>query len=192
MDQFARIVLGYHGCNTVTSMDFARRLFDGTARISDWKPSANDYDWLGHGIYFWEHGPQRAREWAGDDGTVIGAVIQLGRCFDLTDIRYTELLRAAYDSVVALYAEEGWELPENRGRDLKLRDLDCLVINQFMNAMDNELTTGGDAALGYQTVRCPFEEGNEAFPGSMLKTQTHIQLSVRDPSCILGVFRPNV
>ncbi|MCY2991070.1 MAG: hypothetical protein NTY19_24805 [Planctomycetota bacterium] len=192
MDQFARVVMGYHGCNTSTSVEFARRLFDGTARISDWRPSANDYDWLGHGIYFWEHGPQRARKWAGEDDTVIGAVIQLGRCFDLTDIRYTKLLQAAYESIVALYAVEGLALPENRGCDLKLRDLDCLVINQFMNAMDSELISGRETAFGYQTVRCPFEEGDEAFPGSMLKTQTHIQLSVRDPSCILGVFRPNV
>jgi hypothetical protein len=122
---------------------------------------------------------------------VIGAVIQLGRCFDLTDIRYTELLRATYDNTVALYADEGRVLPENRGRDLKLRHLDCLVINQFMNTMDNELIGGGETAI-YQTVRCPFEEGEEAFPGSMLKSQTHIQLSVRDASCILGVFRPNV
>ena len=192
MDQFARVVLGYHGCNTEMSADFARRLFDGRARISDWEPSANDYDWLGRGVYFWEHGPQRAREWAGDGGTVIGAVIQLGRCFDLTDVRYTKLLRAAYESTVALYAEEHLALPVNRGRDLRLRELDCLVINQFMDATDNELIGGGEAAFRYQTVRCPFEEGDEAFPGSMLKTQTHIQISVRDPSCILGVFRPNV
>ena len=61
-----------------------------------------------------------------------------------------------------------------------------------MNATDNELIDGGKAAFGYQTVRCPFEEGDDAFPGSMLKTQTHIQISVRDPSRILGVFRPNI
>jgi hypothetical protein len=102
------------------------------------------------------------------------------------------LLRAAYESTVALYAEEHLALPVNRGRDLRLRELDCLVINQFMDATDNELIGGGEAAFRYQTVRCPFEEDDEAFPGSMLKTQTHIQISVRDPSCILGVFRPNV
>lgn len=143
-------------------------------------------------MYFWEHGPQRAREWAGDDGSVIGAVIQLGRCFDLMDVRDTQLLRAAYDGVVALYKEEGWDLPANEGPDLKLRKLDCLVINQFMDAMDNELAGGGDAEFRYQTVRCSFEEGEAAFPGSMLKTQTHIQISVRDSSCIIGVFRPNI
>jgi hypothetical protein len=28
------------------------------------KPSGNDYDWLGSGIYFWEYGDRRALDWA--------------------------------------------------------------------------------------------------------------------------------
>jgi len=191
LDQFARIVLGYHGCNTPDSVEFARRLFDGTASVAEWQPSDNPYDWLGRGIYFWEHAPERARRWAGEDGSVIGAVIQLGRCFDLTDVRYTGLLRAAYDEVVDWHQNQGLELPKNEGRDWKLRKLDSLVVNQLMDTMDDESISGGEA-FRFQTVRCPFEEGEVAFPGSMLKTQTHVQISVRDPSCILGVFRPNL
>jgi hypothetical protein len=60
-----------------------------------------------------------------------------------------------------------------------------------MDLMDNELIGGGQAAYRYQTIRGPFEEGPEAFAGSMLKMETHIQIAVRDPDCILGVFRPN-
>jgi hypothetical protein len=191
VDQFARIVLGYHGCNTPESVDFARRLFDGSGKIADWQPSNNNYDWLGRGIYFWEYGPARARLWAGENGSVIGAIIQLGRCFDLTDVNDTGLLQAAYDSVVALHEEEGLVLPQKEGRELKLRKLDCLVINSFMDTMESELD-GATGAYRYQTVRCAFEEGNEAFPGSMLKKETHIQIAVRDMSCILGVFRPNI
>ena len=55
MDQFARIIVGYHGCTE----DFARDLLLGTAPVSAWQPSTNDWDWLGHGIYFWEHSPER-------------------------------------------------------------------------------------------------------------------------------------
>jgi Protein of unknown function (DUF3892) len=161
MEQFARVVLGYHGCNTAESIEFARQLFDGTVTPSDWKPSANDYDWLGQGVYFWEHGPQRAREWAGESGTVVGAVIQLGRCFDLTDVRDTHLLKAGYESVSTLYNEHGWVLPKNEGREMKLRKLDCLVINQFMDDMDREIVRGGYREFRYQTVRCSFEEGDE-------------------------------
>lgn len=188
MDQFARIVVGYHGCNTSESVEFSKSLFAGTAQISEWQLSTNSYDWLGNGIYFWEHGPERAHEWAGENGSVIGAIIQLGRCFDLTDIRYTRLLPATYESVVELYEDKGWALPTN-GRDQKNRQLDCLVINQIMDDMDNDMDV---AAPRFQTVRSAFEEGDAAFPGSQLKTQTHIQIAVRDPSCILGVFRPNL
>src|SRR4051812_42194753 len=60
MDQFARIVIGYHGCTA----DFARDLLLGIRPISAWNPSTNDWDWLGHGIYFWEHSPERALRWA--------------------------------------------------------------------------------------------------------------------------------
>ena len=49
------------------------------------------HDWLGRGIYFWEADKDRALEWANykktvglcDDPFVIGAVLDLGNCFDL-------------------------------------------------------------------------------------------------------------
>lgn len=190
MNLFSRVVLGYHGCTTPEGVAFAQRLLMGEAKIGEWRPSANEYDWLGHGIYFWEHSPARARQWAGPEGSVIGAVIQLGRCFDLTDLEYTGLLKETFESLAKLYDEQELALPKNEGRDLKLRKLDCLVINQFMDMMDNEVIGGGEEQYRFQTIRCPFEEGYEAFPGSMLKTETHIQISVRDAACILGVFRP--
>jgi hypothetical protein len=74
---------GYHGC----APDFADALIRGQVGIDDWQPSQNPYDWLGHGIYFWEFAPHRARVWGGKGG-VVGAVIQLGVCLDLTDIHY--------------------------------------------------------------------------------------------------------
>jgi len=56
------------------------------------KPSSNLWDWLGEGIYFWEQNPERAWQFAEEQRerrkiahpSVIGAFIQLGRCFDLT------------------------------------------------------------------------------------------------------------
>ena len=60
MERFARIIVGYHGC----SEDFARKLLLGKQPIGDWKPSENRWDWLGKGIYFWEHSPERALRWA--------------------------------------------------------------------------------------------------------------------------------
>ena len=44
--------------------------------------SQNEYDWIGHGIYFWEFAPYRAWEWAtqkyGADAAVIEAEISIG------------------------------------------------------------------------------------------------------------------
>ena len=54
---YHRLVSAYHGCDTRV----ARDVLDRNQALS---PSENDYDWLGHGIYFWEHGPARALEWA--------------------------------------------------------------------------------------------------------------------------------
>lgn len=45
-------VLGYHGCDA----DVAEKLL----KKEKFRPSQNLYDWLGHGIYFWEANPQRA------------------------------------------------------------------------------------------------------------------------------------
>ena len=177
MKNFPRVVLGYHGCDPA----FADALIAGAIPIADWRPSTNPYDWLGDGIYFWEHAPARAREWSGKGG-VVGAVLQLGLCLDLTDTAYTQLLELTYGQLRETYLAEKRRLPQNRG---KRRELDQLVIN--------ELVGGAAAEVGtFQSVRCPFLEGEPAFPGSAILRESHVQIAVRDHACIAGVFRPNV
>jgi hypothetical protein len=87
-----RIVTGYHGTSLQTATSI---LSGGTFELSQ-----NDYDWLGHGVYFWEHAPYRAWDWAkekyGSDAAVIEAEIRLGHCLDLTDIRYTKAITLAF------------------------------------------------------------------------------------------------
>lgn len=72
----SRIVVGYHG----TSKYRAARILASGKFI----PSENDFDWLGHGIYFWEYGPMRAWQWAKQkhrgEAAVIRAEIELGTC----------------------------------------------------------------------------------------------------------------
>ncbi len=51
--------IGYHGCEK----ELARRLI---LREVEMGKSANPYDWLGHGIYFWENDVKRALEFARD------------------------------------------------------------------------------------------------------------------------------
>lgn len=182
MDRFARTVLGYHGCDPA----FAEQVINGVIPINDWKPSGNEYDWLGHGIYFWEYAPERALNWtnrSGDArGGVIGAIIQLGNCLDLSDIDGTKLLENYYEGMKLEYESLGIDLPTNRhGRNF----LDCLLLNDLNQQL---------AELGrpFHTIRCPFLEGKEIYPGSAIRSESHVQLVVKNSANILGVFRPNL
>lgn len=111
------LVLGFHGCdrsiaNTVIN--------NGTPM----KPSQNDYDWLGNGIYFWENNAERAFDWAVEQSkrpnskikipAVIGAVLDLGYCFDLLDTHYLEELKTAYDAFVKISQEANVTNSEKR------------------------------------------------------------------------------
>lgn len=178
-----RVVVGYHGC----PRDFAARLVRGTIRLEEWRPSENEYDWLGKGIYFWEHAPNRAWEWAteryGADGAVVGVRLRLGRCLDLADTEYVTLLRQTYEDTLTVYSALGRALPKNGGRDSKSRKLDRLIIEKMVEAL--EVGTGGARRLGnYQSIRCPFEEGETVYPGAMIRTQSHVQIAVRDVACL--------
>lgn len=186
MSQVPRIVVGYHGCLE----PLASRLFNNEMSIDDWKVSENVWAWLGHGIYFWEGSHRRAYRWAVDKArvkggkpTVVGALIDLGRCFDLTDEQFAEFLARTFERVKREYTDQGMNLPANRGgSDSLRRELDCLIINAAML---------GTPPGTFSSVRAPFLEGPPAYPGAMIRGHTHVQSAVRDRSCILSVFRPN-
>jgi hypothetical protein len=182
-----RVVLAYHGCDAAV----AERLLAG----EPFQRSENDYDWLGAGVYFWEYGADRALQFARDqqrrgkvaEPAVVGALVQLGHCFDLMDTAYTEDLAWAFREYRSFATQRGWMLPRNAGStpDKKLRRLDCSVLNYYLD---------GQARRGVvcDTVRCGFQEGEPVFPGSGIHRESHIQISVRNPACILGVFRPTL
>ena len=104
------LVLGFHGCSKSV---FESVVYQGEAL----KASENEYDWLGHGIYFWEQNYQRAIEWAinryGDDGAVVGAVIDLGYCLNLTDSFSAQILRNGYEILKIRCEAAEMDLPQN-------------------------------------------------------------------------------
>ena len=185
--RYDRTVIAYHGCDA----DVAEQLLAG----NPFKSSENDYDWLGQGIYFWEYGADRAYRFAEDQvkrrriktPAIIGALIQLGNCFDLMDTRFTKDLADAHARWKSSMLEAGVPLPKNSGKtpDLKLRRLDCAVLNWY-------LALAAQEGESYDTVRCGFIEGDPVYEDSGIYQQSHIQLAVRKASCILGVFRPTM
>lgn len=187
---YQRLIVAYHGCEKKTR----DRVLLGTESL---KPSEKAYDWLGNGIYFWEHGVDRAKNWAEtrygkglEEPSVIGALIQLGNCFDLLDTRYTRLLKATWPDFQKSFKDEGKPLPENipshtKDRDAALRLLDCAMINWTLRELEEEFE------MQFDTVRGVFQEGDPAFPNSYIHEKSHIQIAVRNPACILGYFLPN-
>jgi hypothetical protein len=108
---------------------------------------------------------------------VVAAEIKLGTCLDLGDTVFTDLLRESYKVTRDAHVAAGRVLPKNEGNEQKLRRLDRLVI-------DNLIEAAAIRGISYQTVRCPFEEGSPVYPGGMIREQSHIQIAVRDKSCI--------
>ncbi|MFS8038688.1 hypothetical protein ACI7BZ_17315 [Xanthobacter sp. AM11] len=182
-------VLGYHGCDR----SVADALLEGEA----FKPSKNQHDWLGHGIYFWEANPRRGLEFAEELRTryrsrpgaietpaVVGAVIDLGFCLDLTSSSGISAVRATYDDLRLYLEKTGADLPVNHlGNDLLLRDLDCAVINHLHKVRKES------NLQRFDSVRGVFLEGSRIYADSGFFEKTHIQICVCDPACIKGVFR---
>ncbi|MEQ1783245.1 MAG: hypothetical protein ABMA14_17970 [Hyphomonadaceae bacterium] len=193
------VVLGYHGC----SAEAAARILNG----EDIVPSASAFDWLGPGAYFWEADPRRGLEWAlersrrGDynDPCVIGAVIDLGNCLDLTVRETASLLSDAYASLEAAQTAAVLPLPQNRKAgadgDVLLRYLDNAVITHLHKTIEEdarERTLKGEQPLiaPFDTVRGLFLEGQRLYPGAGFFAKTHAQLVVRNDQNIKGFFRP--
>ncbi len=100
----------------------------------------------------------------------------------------------AYDALKEIYMRAGEktgvkiEMPQNvqsheGDKDRTIRKLDCAVINLL-----HEFRKFADRPA-YDTVRGAFVEGEDLYPGAMIREKTHIQIAVVNPECIHGVFR---
>jgi hypothetical protein len=187
-------VLGFHGCDR----SVAERVIStpGQHLIA----SENDYDWLGHGIYFWENNPARALQWAQErasrvkkrgkkfEPAVVGAIIDMGHCLDLMNSDSIALVHSTFGFMKKVRAKEGTPLPENK--DLpgqsgnQLRQLDCAVINFLHTVVAKQKETPFDS------VRAAFLEGERIYPTAGFRMKNHIQICVRNVNNIRGYFYP--
>ncbi|MVN90494.1 hypothetical protein [Mucilaginibacter aquatilis] len=197
------LVIGFHGCDK----SIADKLVANQAVI---EKSEKPYDWLGHGMYFWENNLERAWLWAKDkeqrgqikEASVVGAVLQLGNCLDFLDSKYLSLLSVYYKLMVANFEALKKPIPKNKDvkqdehKDKLIRELDCALIEfmheQIFSDYQQEIVANG----GYTNVklfdstRGVFTEGGEAFPGSAIQMKSHIQICIRNFNSIKGFFLP--
>jgi hypothetical protein len=180
-------VIGFHSCDREVGL----RLLNGNDELL---PSENSWDWLGPGSYFWEQDPARSLEYATENAAgkqfnktaaktpfVIGAIIDLDNCLNLVEAEALDILGSAYKNLKALKDIVGERMPINCGKN---RELDCAVIKYIHQAnIDSR-------KAAYDTIRCAFPQGDEAFPGSMITSRLHIQVCVCNPEQIRGYFLP--
>ena len=105
-------------------MRVARKVLSGKHNFN---LSENAWDWLGHGVYFWEDSPLRANRWAQDEHNrdrsqikhpvVAGAVINLGNCLNLADAEALKQIETAHKVYVEICAENGDPVAQNRGTE---------------------------------------------------------------------------
>ena len=158
-------LLGFHGTDQLT----AEEVLAGTKHLS---ASQNEYDWLGHGIYFWEYSPLRAYQfaqekfrWLGrnESVAVVGAVINPGLCLNLLDASGLKHLETGYQAM--LTGRGGPEfLPKNGvGKERWNRRLDCAVINTLHQVRALTHSTKWQKANAGQQALQPFDSVRGAF-----------------------------
>ena len=180
-------VTGFHSCDK----DIGLKVLNGD---DDLRSSNNSWDWLAGGIYFWEQNPLRALEYAEESAKglqfnrvpittpfVLGSIIELGNCLNLVETQSLQILRTAYDGLLKLKEVASEKMAVNNGNN---RALDCAVI-KYIHQSNREA-----GKKPFDTIRCAFPEGEEAYPGSKISSRLHIQICVINTDCIKGYYLP--
>jgi hypothetical protein len=129
------LVIGFHGCDE----SVMKKVINGQDNL---QKSENIYDWLGHGIYFWQNSKSRAMQYALEAQSrpnskikkpaVVGAIIDLGHCMDLIDTEFLLELKEGFRALKKSRLAARATLPKNKkvqnSKDKLLRNLDCAVI----------------------------------------------------------------
>jgi len=175
---YDRTIIGFHG----TTVEAADEFVSG----KPFNLSENDDDWFGKGIYFWEYGHRQAWWWTRkfkkhSKPAVVGAVIRLGNCLDLLDPGNVKLLKEFQASLMEKLGEASVELPTNERHH---RNLDCAVFNYLYRQSDLSDCSIDSARAAY----VPTDEKKRIWKGSWIYDGAQIQVCVRNPKNILGVW----
>ncbi|WP_313455371.1 hypothetical protein [Stenotrophomonas sp.] len=192
------LMVGYHGCDVIVRDG----LVSGQLQPEE---SNNQYDWLGPGFYMFENDEERARAFAECAAhqprrrltarpiatpAVVGCLFSVQRCLDMTTRAGRLEFEDAYLLLQGGFLQSGRMLPINvpapeQDQDVLLRGLDRTVFG-FIHTRREEMGTRGTL----QAVRGAFRQGVEIAPSSGFHRDSHIQIALRDFSCIKGWFVP--
>lgn len=195
------LLIGFHGCDKSRQQELL--ISSSTMPVSE-----EPFDWLGHGMYFWENNADRALEWAKNkenkgsikEAAVIGAVIDLGYCCDLLDASFIKMVALYFDLMKIELKKFGKDVPVNRDiksdahGDKVLRELDCATIEfmheQIRTQYKKDISSNNHSSLKlFDSVRGVFTEGGEAYTGSGFWAKSHLQICIRNANCIKGFFQ---
>jgi hypothetical protein len=186
-------VVAYHGCDEAV----AERLVNNRAEQHQ---SSNRYDWLGKGAYFFENDAARALKFAQNAHTfpekkftakpinkpaVVGAVIRAQYVLDINTQEGIELCKAAAPRVLALAPLS--PLKNKQTSDDATSGSDDVILRLLDRAIIDFVCTEN---YQMQVVRGAFAQGKRIAETSEIRDQSHVQLAVRDLSCIEGYFYP--
>jgi hypothetical protein len=185
---YHRIIVGYHGTSSAVA--------DRIVRTQLFTPSRNRHDWLGHGVYFWEHAPKQALWWARrrykDDAAVVASMLRLGNCLDLLDPENARQLQKFHNQLQTAMESQGLALPNNANTK-KYRD--CAVLEAYYKTAHELNNEAIDSARGVY-VPTPGSAGLTGggvrlWDRSWLTLDAHVQVCVREhamKSCIVGTW----
>lgn len=192
------LMVGYHGCD-VTVRD---GLVSGQLQPQE---SNNQYDWLGPGFYMFENDVERARAFAECAAhqperrltarpiatpAVVGCLFSVQHCLDMTTRAGREEFEDAYLHLQSGFLRTGRVTPINvpahrNDEEVLLRGLDRAVFS-YIHARIHTVHTKHPI----QAVRGAFRQGVEIAPSSGFHRDSHVQIALRDFSCIRGWFVP--
>jgi hypothetical protein len=189
---YNRTIVGFHGTRLSTALAIVKR-------EQGFTPSTNSDDWLGHGIYFWEHAPKQALWWAerrqkrhnwGEPVAVLGSMIRLGNCLDLLEPQNVDLMDDLHDAYVAELTQAGLSPPVNANQH---KYLDCAVFQYAYPAIEPQ-SGQIDTSRGVYVRTGKDRQGRKprVWKRSWIVRDAHIQICVRNPACILGTWLETV
>lgn len=199
-----QLLVVHHGCDITLRDDLV------SGRVTNLVHSSNKYDWLGSGAYFFENDFERALLFATNSHNnpskrytakpiatpaVVCAVLCVSRWLDMTTQAGIHEYMSALGPMLEGLQESDAPIPTNHAAstddsEILRRELDRAVFDFIHQVRKTRADRNQLPLPDFQAVRGAFQQGQKLSDGSGFHKNTHIQIALRDNSCVLGWFLP--